>query len=95
MGKIYLAFFALPKPQREHARIRDVIQAAAVGEIKQFPLPGGVGFLYESDRFPWQLDFARILMNGDSKMVVEVGDDVCTEGFGAAAGWLNARRPRR
>jgi len=36
MKRIYLAIFGLPKPQREHAQLVDVIRTASGGEFKQF-----------------------------------------------------------
>lgn len=96
MKRTYLAIFGLPKPQWEHAQIVEVILAAAVGgDFKQFPVPGGMGFMYESETLPWNMPFGRVLMNNDTSMIVEVGEKVSLTGYGAAAGWLNVRRPRQ
>lgn len=95
MKRIYLAIFGLPKPQREHAQIVDVIRAASGGEFKQFIVPGGIAFMYESEQLPWNISFSKILHTGDTKIIVEVGEKVLLEGFGSAEGWLNTRRPRR
>jgi len=95
MKRMYLAMFWLPKPQREHAKLVEVIRAAAVGDIKQFPITGGVAFMFESEVLPWNLSFSKILLNGDSRIIFEVGEKVSMDGFGAAQGWLNTRRPRQ
>jgi hypothetical protein len=93
--RIYLAIFGLPKPQREHLGIVDVIRATSNGEFKQFVVPQGVGFVFESEELPWNLSFSRILMNGDTRLIMEIGERFCMDGYGAAEGWLNTRRPRR
>jgi len=95
MKRIYLAIFGLPKPQREHAQLVDVIRTASGGEFKQFIVPGGIAFMYESENLPWNLSFSKILHTGDTKIIMEVGERVLLEGFGAAEGWLNTRRPRQ
>ena len=95
MKRCYLAIFGLPKPQREHAGIVDVIRAASGGDFKQFYIPGGIGFVYESDALPWDVSFSKILHTGDTKMIVEIGEKVLLEGYGVAEGWLNTRRPRK
>ena len=95
MKRSYLAIFGLPKPQREHANIVEVIRAASSGEFKQFFVPSGVGFVYDSDQLPWNLSFSKILHTGDTKMIVEIGEKVLLEGYGVAEGWLNTRRPRQ
>ena len=91
----YLAIFGLPKPQREHAKIVEVIRAVSGGEFKQFFVPGGVGFVYDSEELPWNLSFSQILHTGDTKIIVEIGEKVLLEGYGVAEGWQNTRRPRQ
>ena len=95
MKRCYLAIFGLPKPQREHVGIVDVIRAASGGDFKQFLVPGGMAFMFESETLPWHLSFSQILHTGDTTLIVEVGENVLLDGYGAAAGWLNTRRPRR
>lgn len=95
MARLYIAMFWLPRPQREHAQIVDVIRATSVGNFKQFMIPGGVAFAYESEQPPWQLSFSKILHTGDTKLIAELGDQIVLDGLGAVDGWLNARRPRR
>ena len=95
MRRCYLALFGLPKPQREHAKIIEVIRNASGGDFKQFIVPGGIGFMYESENLPWDLSFSQILHAGDTKLIVEIGEKVQLDGYGAAAGWLNTRRPRQ
>lgn len=95
MRRCYFALFSLPKPQHEHGRIVDVVRAASGGDFKQFIVPGGIAFVYVSEELPWNLSFSQILHTGDSKLIVEIGEKVHMEGFGAAAGWLNAKRPRQ
>jgi len=51
--------------------------------------------MYESEHLPWNLSFSKILHTGDTKIIMEVGEKVLLEGFGAAEGWLNTRRPRQ
>lgn len=94
MKKPYLALFGLPKPAQEHVGIVGVIRAASGGDFKQFPVPGGMGFVFMSETKPWELSFDRILMNGDTLLITELGD-VVHQGYGAAAGWLNSHFPRR
>lgn len=93
--KPYLAVFILPKPQREHAQIVDVIRAASAGDFKQFVFSGGVAFVYMSATPPWQLSFSRIVHTEDSVLITELGTGITHQGFGAAAGWLNSHFPRR
>jgi hypothetical protein len=95
MKKPYFAIFGLPKPTYEHAKIVEVIRAASNGDFKQFPLPGGMGFVFTSEELPWNLSFDRILMNTDSKLIFEIGSNVTHQGYGAAAGWLNSHFPRQ
>ena len=95
MKRCYLAIFGLPKPEREHVQIVEVIRTASSGDFKQFFVPGGVGFVYESDVLPWNLSFSQILHTGDTKIIVEIGEQVLLEGYGVADGWLNTRRPRQ
>lgn len=95
MKRCYFALFNLPKPQREHIRIVDVIRAASDGDFKQFVVSGGIAFVYESEHMPWDLSFSQILHTGDSKIIIEIGENLQIDGFGSAAGWLNAKRPRR
>ena len=95
MKKPYLAIFGLPNPTYEHAKIVEVIRAASGGDFKQFPIPGGMGFVFTSEELPWNLSFDRILMNTDSVLVTEMGENITHRGFGAAAGWINSHFPRR
>jgi len=95
MKKSYLAIFGLPKPTYEHAKIVEVIRAASGGDFKQFPVPGGMGFMFTSDELPWNLSFSTILMNTDSVLIAEIGTNIHHQGFGAAAGWLNSHFPRK
>lgn len=95
MPKPYLAIFGLPKPTYEHAQIVEVIRAASGGDFKQFPIPGGMGFVFMSETLPWNLSFGRILMNTDSVLITEMGKNIKHTGFGAAAGWINSHFPRQ
>lgn len=95
MKKEYFALFSLPKPTYEHAKIADVIREVSGGEFKQFPAPGGIAYVFSSETKPWNLSFSTILLNTDSVMIIEIGEEVATSGFGAMAGWINARRPRK
>ena len=95
MKKPYLAIFALPKPTHEHAKIIEVIRVASSGDFKQFPIPGGIGFVFTTEQMPWHLSFDEILMNTDSMLITEMGENVANRGFGAAAGWINSHFPRK
>lgn len=95
MKKIYFAFFCLRTNQKEHVKIQEVIRRASGGQFTRFVLPPGVAYLYESEQAPWDISFDRILHNDDTRVMFEVGEHTLFDGFGAAAGWLNARRPRR
>lgn len=93
--KPYLAIFGIPGPTSDHLKIVEVIRVASKGDFKQFPVPGGMGFMFTSEMPPWNLSFDRILLNADSKLIVEIGANVTHQGFGAAAGWLNSHFPRK
>lgn len=93
--KPYLAIFGLPKPTYEHAQIIEVIRAASKGDFKQFPIPGGMGFVFSSDTLPWNLSFDKILLNTDTVLITELTENITHRGFGAASGWLNAKFPRK
>jgi hypothetical protein len=95
MKRLYLAIFGLPKPQREHAKLAEAIRSVAGDDFKQFIVPGGVGYVYESETLPWNMPFGQILHNGDTRIIVEIGEKTLMDGYGAAVGWLNTRRPRR
>ena len=93
--KPYLAIFGLPKPTYEHAQIIEVIRAASNGDFKQFPIPGGMGFVFMSEILPWNLSFGKILMNTDTLLITEMTENITHRGFGAVAGWINSHFPRR
>lgn len=95
MERCYFAFFGLPKPTYEHAQIVDVIREASGGDFKQFPIPGGIGFVFKSKTLPWNLNFSRILLNGDTRFITEISPIHYQDGFGAAAGWLNSHFPKK
>lgn len=93
--KHYFALFSLPSPTYEHAEIVSVIRAASKGDFKQFPVPGGVAYAYSSELKAWEISFSKILLNTDSVLIMEIGDEVSHAGFGAFGGWLNSHRPRK
>ncbi|MEI6317435.1 MAG: hypothetical protein WCS09_02895 [Pseudomonadota bacterium] len=95
MKRMYLALFCLRQVREEHRKLEDVIRAASAGSYTRMLTPNGPMFLYESELLPWQVSFDRILHNDDSLVMVEVGEATRLDGFSAAAGWLNARRPRK
>lgn len=91
----YLAVFLLPKPQREHARIVDVIREASNGDFKAaFVGSGTVGYLFSSSLPPWKLDFGKVLMNDDAYLITEVGNAFSQARLGSAEGWLKAHAAR-
>lgn len=91
--KEYLAVFSLPKANNEHAKIADVIRDASKGDFKQFPVPGGIAYVFASEVKPWNISFSKILMNTDSVFIMEIGEEFDMQGFGAMKGWLNSHRP--
>ena len=95
MERCYFAFFGLPKPTYEHAKIVEMICEAFSGDFKQFPIPGGMGFVFKSKILPWHLGFGQILMNGDTRFITEISLIHYQEGFGSAAGWLNSHLSRQ
>ena len=95
MKKEYFAIFNLPRPTYEHAKIVDVIRTISDGDFKQFPVAGGIAYVFSSDTKPWNVSFSKILLNTDSVAIMEIGEEFSHAGFGALAGWLNARRPRK
>ena len=95
MERCYFAFFGLPKPTYEHAKIVNVIREASNGDFKQFPIPGRMGFVFKSKTLPWNLGFGKILMNGDTRFITEISLIYYQEGFGSVAGWLNLHFPRQ
>lgn len=90
MKKLYCAFFRLAKPTYEHAQLVDVISVASNGDFKQFPLPGGTGFVFASSQLPWMIDFDKILMDEDAKLVLEIGEMFAHHRFGVVATWLES-----
>lgn len=92
--RCYFAIFGLPKPQPEHAKIKDVIHEASGGDYKQFIVPGGIGFVFKSKVLPWNLGFGKILHNGDTRFITEISRFHYHDGYGAAGGWLNRQFPR-
>ena len=95
MKKPYLAIFGLPTPTREHIKIVEVIRTTSGGDFKQFPIPGGMGFMFMSEELPWNISFSTILLNTDTLLTVEMGANVSHRGYGAAEGWLNSHFPRQ
>jgi hypothetical protein len=95
MIKLYFALFNLPKPTYEHAEIVEVIREVSSGDFKQFPVPGGIAYVFASETKPWNVGFGKILMNTDSVMIMEIGEETDLRGFGVMAGWLNSHRPHR
>ncbi|KAF1003327.1 MAG: hypothetical protein GAK28_04766 [Luteibacter sp.] len=91
----FFAVFGLPKPTYEHAKIVDVIREASGGDFKQFPVPGGIGFVFATNIKPWNLSFDRVLLNGDTVFITEITrGSFVQRGFGAASGWINTHFPR-
>ena len=92
----FITLFQLPKPVREHARIDNVIRAAATaGDFKKTVLGSStVLYLFDSTEKPHNLSFSRILMTGDEVAFFEVGEYFTATGFRALQGWLNSHRTR-
>lgn len=93
--KHYFALFNLPKVYPEHAQIVEVIRNASKGDYKQFPVPGGIAYVFATELKPWEISFSKILLNTDSVLIMEIGEEVAHSGFGAMGGWLNSHRPHR
>lgn len=92
----YIAIFQLPNPVREHAKIDDVIRAAATGGDFKKTVLGAKTVLYllDSAEKPHNLSFSRILMTGDEVAFFEVGEYFTATGFRALQGWLNSHRTK-
>lgn len=95
MKKEYFAIFRLPAPSHEHAKITDVIRDVSNGDFKQIAVPGGIAYVFASETKPWNISFSRVLMNTDSVMIFEIGQETEFSGFGAVKGWIDSHRPRR
>lgn len=95
MKKQYFAIFNLPKPTYEHAQIAEVIKQVSAGDFRQFSVPGGIAYVFSSETRAWDISFSRILLNTDSVLIMEIGEEVIHSGFGSMSGWLNTHRPRR
>lgn len=94
----YLAIFFLPVPQKEHAEIEKAVAYHSDGDYKRAFLnanrdgSGIVGYVFTSNTVPWKMGFG--LLNGDTKLIVEVGDKYCEDGHNIAGAWLRARQGR-
>lgn len=98
MTRKYLAIFFLPVPQKEHAEIEKAVAYHSDGDYKRAFLnanrdgSGVVGYLFTSNTVPWQMGFG--LLNGDTKLIVEIGDKYSEDGHNIAAAWLRSHQSR-
>lgn len=93
MRKSYIAVFLLPKPNIEHKGIVEVIRSVSGGDFKAaFVGTGTVGYVFTSEKLPWQIKFPRIIMNDDSYFIVEIGNDFSQQNLGAVENWMKSRR---
>lgn len=89
----YIAIFQLPKPNREHAKIDEVIRDASGNDFKKVVLGANtVVYLFDSSTRPHNFSFSRIMHTGDEVAFFEVGDYFTSDGFRTLAGWLNSHR---
>jgi hypothetical protein len=93
--RYYFAIFLLPKPQPEHAQIRETIKSIAIGDFKQVVIPGGILFAYKSTSLPWEVPLStnKSVLNQDSFFITDMTGIYRQQGFGAIDGWLNAHFP--
>ncbi len=91
MRRNYLAVFVLPVPQREHAKIVDVIRDASGGDFKAafFGTWGG-GYLFSSELKPWEIGFGKVIMNDDSVLIVELGELFAQDNLRVSENWLKS-----
>lgn len=91
MKKTYLAVFLLPKPRREHAQIVDVINHASGGDYKSaFVGSNCIGYLFNTELELWQISFSTILLNDDSFLIIEAGQDFSHQNLRVAENWLKS-----
>ena len=89
MKRKFLGLFLLPKPKFEHRRLVDVIRSIAGSEYKQIFVSGPtIAFLFMADIPASKMGFSTVLLNGDSHLIVEVGESFAHEGLGIAGDWL-------
>lgn len=89
----YLALFNLPKPQREHAQIINVLKDFSGGDYKM-AFAGGtcVAYLFSSDKRLRDLSFAKIIMNDDTVLIVELGELFTHQNLRVAENWIAAHQ---
>lgn len=86
----YMGVFYLPKPQREHGKISEVLRAVAK-DVKQIVLGGNtVIYFFVSEVPPHNISFSQVLHTGDQAFFIEVGEYSTARDFGAVQGWLNS-----
>lgn len=89
--KPYLMLLNIKNPLPEHAKIKTTLDSISNGTAKAayFDKNGGA-FLFTSKLNTGQIHgrFDGVLLNDDTYLIVELGQDWYTFGHNAAAGWL-------
>lgn len=90
MKRKYLVLFVLPAPKSEHAYIETLMRKYAYGgDFKRIFVKGiTVLYLLTSEHLAGEIDFATAVLNGDSYLVVEVGESFAHQDLQAAGRWL-------
>lgn len=94
----YLAIFFLPVPQKEHVNIEKSVAYHSDGDYKLAFMnanrdgSGVIGYLFSSNEMPWRMAFG--LLNGDTHLIVEVGEKYSEVGHNVAAAWLRAHQSK-
>ena len=96
----FLAVFLLPSPQAEHARLVEAIAYHSDGDYKlafrQGMKDGAVvGYLFTSASKAQEMGFGQVLLNEDSYLITELGENYAVEGHNVAEAWLRSKRATR
>ena len=90
--KNYLGVFYLPTPQREHAKISEILRANAQ-DVKVIPIGGNaVLYLFATETKPHHISFSQVLHTGDQVFFMEIGEYTTTQDFHTVQGWLNSHQ---
>lgn len=98
MKRKYLGLFLLEHSKPEHVKIIEVLRSASAGDVKQVFVIGTpksrhvIAFLFTAQLLPWQIDFSKVLLNGDERLIVELGETHMQTGLNVADTWLRSHQ---
>ena len=92
-GKAYLIFIKITKPQPEHAKISEVLQKISCSPVGQLFINQGIAFGFRSNlsvgQISGQFTEARVFLNDDSFVLVELGTEFLAFRADPARAWLS------